>query len=157
MKEHKSRKLFIIETLLLMLPTTILYLVGVYVLFDITFTGHQIEYRHTLNMIFIFTLFMIIAIWYLAIVYLKKGPVTLSKTNRVMWYMLYIGIGFSSLGALVLIYVLIANAQIEEISYVLFGAFGAVLIIPAIHLFLESKRGQQPIPFSSHPTPRDWS
>jgi len=143
MKEQKSRRLFIIETLLLMLPTTILYLVGVYVLFDITFTGHQIEYRLILNMIFIFTLFMVIAIWYLAIVYLKKGPIILSKTSKVIWYMLYIGISFSSIGVFVLIYVLFTNTQMEEISYVLFGAFGALLIIPAIHLLLESRRGHQ--------------
>lgn len=136
-----SKKLLVVEIVLFLAPTTGLGLYSTILLAESLISkipGYG--KASTLGAIVIISL-SLISVWILAITFIKGNADSLGEKNGFIWSFLFIGVLYTLIGFIVFIIYMLGHHEILLlISMFQLGAFGILALIPAIPLFLESRR-----------------
>jgi hypothetical protein len=142
MIEATSKKIFMIELIVLALPITALFayygFIAVFISFQSSTSWSPVN---TIGPIFLVGS-CLYAFWNLAFIFIRHGAGAVAKQNGFIWAFLIIGIIYSVLGILPVVATLTGNGSLVIFfSFLRFGSFGLLLVPPALHLLKEYKRG----------------
>ncbi len=139
MRPSISKKLFLVELLVLLLPSSVLFLYGAFYAL-IGAAGGSYSFAGTITTLVIVSL-SLFSIWYLGLYFLRKGSENLINQNSFIWGFLIIGCIYSVIGLFFLAAIYFNQTAMAAILQIFrFGTFGIFLLIPAIHLYLEAQR-----------------
>ena len=141
MKEKISKNIFASELILIVFPLTALWVYGGSLAVYVAVLG-KTEYGlvSSLMSALIVTL-SLASLWFLGLVFLRKGSAILFKQNGFLWGFLGIGLLYCFGGLIFLLSMVYKEHSISEtLQFFRFGVFGLPLAIPLLHLFLESRR-----------------
>jgi len=140
MKEKTSKKLLLIEMVLLALPVTILFLYGGFMMILAFFMlGTEYGAITTFGPIIII-LCSLVSLYILAFKYIFSGHAALNNANRLFWVFLFAGVLYSIFGiASMFAMAYQINDYLYIFSFFRLGVSGLVLLPPVIHLFMVNK------------------
>ena len=140
MKEKTSKKLLLIEMILLALPVTIIFLYGGFMMLLAFFRlGTEYGAFTTFGPIIIVSC-SLVSLYILSFKYIFSGHAALNNTGRLLWLFLYAGMFYSVFGiASIFAMAYQINDYLYIFSFFRLGVFGLVLLPPVIHLFMVNK------------------
>lgn len=129
-----SRILFALESVILSLPLTALFVFGVPTIVHVSI--HDLSAWNPFFSVaqIIIAGVCLTAFWILSYRFLRYGSTALGQTHRAIWILVYCGIVFSVLGAPSFVSLDLGG------NYFRFGAFGLALFPPVLHLLIEARK-----------------
>ncbi len=133
-----SRKLFIVEIVVLLLPSIFLFLWAAVV--AIATAGPVYGLVSTVASILLVGT-SIYCLCYIGVIFIRKGAEAICKINSFVWVFLILGVLYTFSGLLFLgLFLADEHLILQYLTFFRFGSFGVPLLFPALHLYLESTR-----------------